>query len=190
MNIRFCTILKEMTDMLLLCIVGAALSIPTQISLTYGSSPEEMVISWAETVNSTDSVVQYGESIDELTRYVQPSVTNYQYLTYTSPFLYTAVVTDLLVGNKVYYYKIGSEKEGYSDVYNFKSHPGLLVEGVTFHILGDVGQTTDNSVNTMKQIVDDEVRAEISGGVLMMGDLSYADGDFLKYYIFCIFQAQ
>ena len=49
---------------------------------------------------------------------------------------------------------------------------------VRFHLLGDVGQTT-NSQNSFQEILDQELNAEgvMSGGIVNMGDLSYANGN-------------
>ena len=49
---------------------------------------------------------------------------------------------------------------------------------VRFHLLGDVGQTT-NSQNSFQEILDQELNAVgvMSGGIVNMGDLSYANGD-------------
>lgn len=48
---------------------------------------------------------------------------------------------------------------------------------VTFHLLGDVGQTT-NSVSTLQQILDiDGLLDSFSAGIVNMGDLSYANGN-------------
>ena len=48
---------------------------------------------------------------------------------------------------------------------------------MTFHLLGDVGQTT-NSVSTLQQILDiDGLLDSYSAGIVNMGDLSYANGN-------------
>lgn len=152
-------------------------AIPAEISLNYGSSGDQMVVTWSASSNS-DIVVQFGSSAEDLSLTATSTVTSYTYQTYTSPFLYKAILSGLQVGNKVYYYRVGSTSEGYSDVFSFKTNPGVGVPGVTFHLLGDVGQTTDNSVNTMKEIVDSENSLTgPSGGIVSMGDLSYANGD-------------
>lgn len=95
---------------------------------------------------------------------------------YSSPNLYTSVLKDLPVGNEEYFYTCGSSKLGYSTVQSFKTHPGLI-EDVTFFILGDVGQTS-NSVNTINELVAyEELLTSKSGGIVSMGDLSYANGE-------------
>jgi hypothetical protein len=100
---------------------------------------------------------------------------SYTVLSYTSPSLYTATLTNLPTGNKEYFYSCGSDQLGYSPVQSFKTHPGM-VEDVTFFVLGDVGQTS-NSANTINELVEYEaLLSSSSGGIISMGDLSYANG--------------
>ena len=102
--------------------------------------------------------------------------TSYTVLSYTSPALYTSTLTGLEAGNKEYFYSCGSEELGYSPVQSFKTHPGL-VDDVTFFVVGDVGQTS-NSVNTIDELVQYEaLLSSGSGGIISMGDLSYANGE-------------
>jgi len=154
-------------------------SLPEQIALSYGSSPTEMVVTWASTSNSNQIVCEYGTSPNALKSSVIASkIANYTYATYTSPYLFEATIPDLTPGNVVYYYRIGSVATGYSEVFSFKSNPGVGVGGVTFHLLGDVGQTVDNSVNTLKElVVNEEQLTGLSGGIINAGDLSYANGN-------------
>jgi hypothetical protein len=105
------------------------------------------------------------------------TATSYSILLYTSPSLYTATLKALPTGNKEYFYSCGSSQLGYSPVQSFKTHPGL-VEDVTFFVLGDVGQTS-NSVNTINELVEYEaLLTSDSGGIISMGDLSYANGTY------------
>jgi hypothetical protein len=108
------------------------------------------------------------------------TATSYTALTYTSPSFYTSTLTGLPTGNKEYFYSCGSDALVYSPVQAFKTHPGL-VEDVTFFILGDVGQTS-NSVNTLDELVQYEsLLTSPSGGIISMGDLSYANGNNISW---------
>jgi hypothetical protein len=50
-------------------------------------------------------------------------------------------------------------------------------EDVTFHIFGDLGQT-NNSVTTLTELIHYEAGLRTpTGGIISMGDLSYANGD-------------
>lgn len=91
--------------------------------------------------------------------------------------LFKAYMTDLKEGNEIYYYSVGSETLGFSEPKTFKSHPGVGVEDVIFYIFGDIGQT-DNSQSTLDELVSYESDLTgRSGGIISMGDLSYANGN-------------
>lgn len=122
------------------------------------------------------AVCVYGTDADNLSMTAPTTATSYTQLSYTSPSLYTSVLSALPTGNKEYFYSCGSDNLGYSPVQSFKTHPGM-VEDVTFFVLGDVGQTT-NSVNTISELVQYEaLLTSWSGGIISMGDLSYANGN-------------
>lgn len=169
-----------MLVVLLVCLVVVAVvaksGAPEQVSLNYGESPSEMVVMWAVTSgNTTDGVVQYGTSPDALTNTATASTSTYSALLYKSPVFYKATMSGLTQGNVKYYYRVGSKTAGFSDVFSFKSNPGVGVSGVTFHILGDPGQT-ENSLATLNQIQTAEHSLTgLSGGIFNMGDLSYAN---------------
>jgi len=83
----------------------------------------------------------------------------------------------LKAGNSIYFYRVGSDSTGYSEVFSFKSHPGDSKKSITFHLIGDLGQT-ENSMNTLLQLNDnDAALTTLSGGIVSMGDLSYANGN-------------
>lgn len=124
------------------------------------------------------------------------TATSYTTVSYSSPSLYSATLSSLPVGNKQYFYSCGSDQIGFSPVQSFKTHPGL-VEDVTFFVVGDVGQTA-NSVNTITELVEyEQLLTTWSGGIISMGDLSYANGihnvhcveitvvHLLRFYLFC-----
>lgn len=77
----------------------------------------------------------------------------------------------------MYYYRIGSIDTGYSETFAFKSNPGLTIGPTTFYVMGDVGQT-ENSANTLRDLYNREKELKgYSGGVILNGDISYADGN-------------
>lgn len=149
---------------------------PEQVGLNYGSTPSEMVATWAITSGSlTDGRVEYGTSATALTNIAYATATTYSARTYSSPTLYKATMTGLEAGNAWYYYRVGSPSAGYSTVYKFKSNPGVNATGVTFHIMGDPGQT-ENSLATFQELLTKEHSLTgPSGGIINMGDLSYAN---------------
>jgi hypothetical protein len=157
--------------------VTAISGVPEQVALNYGSDPSEMVVMWAVFGGTTnDGVAYYGTSPSSLTKVATATTTSYTSSNYSSPVFYKAVMTGLKEGNNVYYYKVGSSSAGYSSVYSFKSHPGVSTAAVTFHIMGDPGQT-ENSRTTLDDIlIAEHSLAGHSGGIINMGDLSYANG--------------
>jgi len=137
-----------------------------------------MVVTWASATGSaTGASCKYGTSASALTNVATATGATYTLSKYTSPMLYKATLTHLIEGNKIYYYQCGSSTSGFSNILSFKSHPGVGSEGVTFHIIGDLGQTT-NSETTLQELLDNEkALTGPSGGIISMGDLSYANGD-------------
>jgi len=149
-----------------------------QLSLSYTSLSSEMVITWASfATNYSVGYCQYGLSPFRLSSIAIATSTTYELNGYQSPKLFKATMKDLMSGNKIYYYRVGHPNEGYSSIYSFKSHPGVHVKNVTFHFIGDPGQTV-NTINTFQQIVENENSLQtLSGGIICVGDLSYANGD-------------
>ena len=137
-----------------------------------------MVVTWASSSGDTmGGSCKYGDSASSLSNSATATGTSYTLNSYTSPVLYKATLTNLEVGNHVYYYQCGSTATGFSNVLSFKSHPGVGRDGVTFHVIGDLGQTS-NSETTLQELVDNEkALTGPSGGIISMGDLSYADRD-------------
>jgi hypothetical protein len=154
-------------------------SLPEQIGLNYGSLTSQMVITWADFDKSATEncgIIEFGLSKDQLINSVKATGQTYTYQIYKSPMLYKAEIDGLMEGNKIYYYRVGSTKGIYSDIFSFKTHPGIGMDGVTFHMLGDVGQTV-NSNSTYLEILENQQDIKgLSGGIISMGDLSYANG--------------
>jgi membrane-bound inhibitor of C-type lysozyme len=151
-----------------------------QMALNYAADASEMVVKFASWTDESSAICNYSTSRDQLTESATASGSRYKLDSYTSPMLFKATLTGLEEGNKIYYYSCGSEALGYSPVQAFKSHPGVGVDNVTFHIYGDIGQT-ENSANTMHELVLHERLLTglggLSGGIISAGDLSYANGN-------------
>lgn len=164
-----------------LCHASDQLSVPEQISLSYGDDPSAMVVTWAAwNTDETVAMCIYGSSPDKLDMSVNGTGAIYKMDDYTSPMLFKATMLGLEPGNKVYYYSVNSPSGVFSEVYSFKSHAGIgNTDVVTFHVVGDLGQT-ENSVNTLKEMQENEqglAAGVMSGGIVDLGDLSYANGD-------------
>ncbi len=160
-----------------LAVSGACAVLVEQVSLSFGASPSEMVVSFAASTDETAAECRYGTDPNNLSNTITATGSKYSMLNYTSPMLFKASMTDLKDGNEIYYYSVGSETLGFSEPMTFKSHPGVGVEDVNFYIIGDIGQT-DNSQSTLDELVSYESDLTgKSGGIISMGDLSYANGN-------------
>lgn len=155
---------------------------PEQIVLSYSASPLEMVVTWAlpDGTTSDGGICEYGISTSSLTSKVVATSQKYTLGSYTSPMLYKATMTGLRDGNQIYYYRVGTESGNFSATYAFKSHPGIgaATGAVNFHLCGDLGQTS-NTASTLSEIRENEadLTGALSGGIVSMGDLSYANGN-------------
>jgi hypothetical protein len=148
-----------------------------QLTLSYDTDPSNVLFAFAAFSDEPQAEFWWGTDAHNLTNYVKSNGAKYTLNGYTSPMIYKGKVTNLSAGNNVYYYAAGSDALGWSEVSSFKTHPGVGVEDVTFHVFGDLGQT-DNSASTLNELISYEgaLRSK-SGGIVSMGDLSYANGD-------------
>jgi len=163
----------------LLALAVSSAKIPEQIVLSYSASPLEMVVSWAVIGGASDEgFCEYGTSASSLSSKAIATAEKYSMGSYTSPMLYKATMSGLKDGNRIYYYRVGTKSGNFSEIFSFKSHPGIGVDSVNFHICGDLGQTT-NTESTLGEIIENEndFTSGLSGGILTMGDLSYANGN-------------
>eukprot|EP00602_Paraphysomonas_sp_CaronLab_P003441 CAMPEP_0185025300 /NCGR_PEP_ID=MMETSP1103-20130426/8313_1 /TAXON_ID=36769 /ORGANISM="Paraphysomonas bandaiensis, Strain Caron Lab Isolate" /LENGTH=458 /DNA_ID=CAMNT_0027558471 /DNA_START=43 /DNA_END=1419 /DNA_ORIENTATION=+ len=160
---------------LLACIYASGVE---QIALNYDHLSTDIVITFAAyDTSDTSAIVLYGNDANNLTLSVEAKGSTYTLGSYTSPMLYKATIENLEAGNHVYYYSVGSDGLGYSEVMSFKSHPGVGVDDVTFYLIGDLGQTY-HSEDTLDELSQCESLLKTpSGGIISMGDLSYANGD-------------
>ena len=148
-----------------------------QIHVSYESSPSKMVVSFAAFTSETSAEILFGTSASNLTQTVSVKGYKYTMSSYTSPMLFNGTLSNLSVGNKIYYYSVGSKSLGYSAVSSFKTHPGVGVNDVTFHVCGDLGQTSNTETTVAELVSFEDALATPSGGIVSMGDLSYANGD-------------
>jgi hypothetical protein len=157
--------------------VATASTLVEQVTLSFDTDPSKLMFSFAAWSNETSAQIWWGTDKYNLTHYVNAKGSQYTLNGYTSPMIYKGTVTNLVPGNNMYYYSVGSDALGWAEMNYFKSHPGVGVEDVTFHIFGDLGQT-DNSNNTLHELISYEKSLKSkSGGIISMGDLSYANGD-------------
>eukprot|EP00428_Durinskia_dybowskii_P067947 CAMPEP_0170369172 /NCGR_PEP_ID=MMETSP0117_2-20130122/7843_1 /TAXON_ID=400756 /ORGANISM="Durinskia baltica, Strain CSIRO CS-38" /LENGTH=459 /DNA_ID=CAMNT_0010623877 /DNA_START=1 /DNA_END=1380 /DNA_ORIENTATION=+ len=148
-----------------------------QMTLSFDSDPSKLMFSFAAFSNETNAQFWWGTDKYNFNNYVNVTGIQYNLNGYTSPMIYKGTITGLTPGNTIYYYSGGSDALGWSDENYFKTHPGVGVEDVTFHVFGDLGQT-ENSANTLNELIAyEKALSSKTGGILSMGDLSYANGD-------------
>lgn len=157
--------------------LATASTLVEQMTLSFDTDPSKLMVSFAAWTNETTAQFWWGTDKSNLTHYITTKGSQYTLNGYTSPMIFKGTITNLTPGNNMYYYVAGSEALGWAEENYFKSHPGIGVEDVTFHVFGDLGQT-ENSANTLNELVSYEkaLRSK-SGGIVSMGDLSYANGD-------------
>ena len=83
-----------------------------------------------------------------------------------SPIIHHVVVDNLKPGT-TYFYSVGSDKYGFSDVMNFTVPKNQYP--FTFGVVADVGQTSNSSMTMNRTLADNP------DALLWIGDLSYAD---------------
>lgn len=99
-------------------------------------------------------------------------VYNYVYLphdggkAYSSPILHHVLVAGLTQGHQ-YYYRVGNDKDGWSDEFSF-TMPSSNANSIRIAVMGDVGQTYNTSI-TLANILTHN-----ASFLLNMGDLTYA----------------
>ncbi|KAH7489114.1 hypothetical protein PRIC1_010634 [Phytophthora ramorum] len=155
---------------------------PQQIHLAFAGKKAgtAMTVSWATFEDVTDSAVWVGSSEDALELVDTPisSVSYYSGNSYNL-FHHHASVTGLKPRTK-YFYKVGSQgDEMYtSDVYSFiTARPATDDSTFNVVIYGDLGDG-EHSVDTIASL--NKLTSKDVDMIYHLGDISYADDDFLK----------
>jgi len=161
-----CTMINECD---LDCCISNA---PEQVHLSFGDDPHTSInVVWV-TRQSATAGMRYGTNPNTLTSMAQGKVTTYT-PGYWHGFINAVSITNLAPGT-TYYYSVGSDVTGWSDVFSFTTEPTdsrTLVTRIAY--IGDMG--TMNSTNNMKQITN-LVESKKINWILHNGDISYADG--------------
>ena len=163
---------------------------PTQIHLAYGDRIDQMFVSFVTNSNSHTPRCQYGLS---------PSLFDWEVngttLTYTASdmcegkaniwgpqnfihpgFMHTILLNDLR-SSTMYFYRVGTNDDGWSSVYSFTSRPADGYSEVNLIAYGDLG-VAPFATGTKSTV--DRVRARVMSTnitcLLHIGDISYAMG--------------
>lgn len=166
-----------MRKYLILFILGILVNVtssfaqPQQIHLSWNSSEKNaeantMVVTWASE-NQTQSRVKYGT--DKKLNLAQPAT--HKFLPNGKMYSYHASLNNLKP-NTTYFYQCGSDQDGWSAVYAFKTAP-LLGSQKEF-VVGVWGDTQDNEFNTQFEKTDAIVQQMVKYPVqftIHMGDI-------------------
>jgi hypothetical protein len=163
---------------------------PTQIHLAYGDRIDQMFVSFVTNSNAHTPRCQYG---------LNPSLLEWEVngttITYTAPdmcegpatvwgpqnfidpgFMHTILLNDLH-SSTTYFYRVGTDEDGWSSVYSFTNRPANGDSEVTVIVYGDLGMAPFAS--GAKSTVD-RLRARVMSTnitcLLHIGDISYAMG--------------
>ncbi|XP_010258129.1 PREDICTED: probable inactive purple acid phosphatase 2 [Nelumbo nucifera] len=168
---------------------------PEQIHLSFTTKVDEMRVMFV-TADGKESFVKYGEREHRLDNVAVTEVRTYERLDMCdSPanesigwrdpgFIHDGVMTNLKSGIR-YYYKVGSDKRGWSKTHSFISRDWDSDETVAF-LFGDLGtsipyatflRTQAESILTMKWILRDiKALGDKPTFISHIGDISYARG--------------
>jgi len=142
---------------------------PEQIHLSADTDTSIMTVSWT-TLNSQQSFVQYGISIDTLDKQEQGDVNTYTPSGWRGS-LHSATMTGL-ISNQVYFYRVGDGADKWSEIFSFKTFD--TSKPIVYGVIGDMAydEYSDYTVKRMIELVDQQKL----DAVIHVGDISYADG--------------
>ncbi|RLN02479.1 hypothetical protein BBJ28_00012813 [Nothophytophthora sp. Chile5] len=165
-----------------------AFTTPKQGHIAFTSHVDEMAVMFNSASDETP-VVTYGLDPGALTQHVEGHSATYKAsdlcnrpanLTSQQWFrdpgnMHTVILTKLQLGTR-YFYRFGSEKDGWSSVYSFMSRPDPSVKHAKFLAYADMGvdgapAATSTAVRSYQDVVDG-----YDGFLLHFGDISYARG--------------
>lgn len=148
---------------------------PEQVRLSFTRSTGAMHVHWATHNTSTPAdyagVVQWGEMV--LTNEAPAVSSSYTIWGYHASHLHNAVMEGLHEST-VYFYRVGSERDGWSPAFNFSTAPpaGTGSYPVSFIAYGDMGVLhSQNTVALAAQML----RRGDASFIIHAGDVSYAD---------------
>ncbi|QDZ23711.1 metallophosphatase [Chloropicon primus] len=147
------------------------------------SAPGAVVVSFASSTKAEEAGVYYREEGVGQASFAQARMTQYNHTTfqndgtYTSPYLYHALIEEVSTNITVFYEPVLTQEQGVTLSRSLRVPPlasafgGDPEQEMKLAMVGDIGQTS-NSVQTMDHITQElgDVAA-----MVVMGDLSYAD---------------
>jgi phosphodiesterase/alkaline phosphatase D-like protein len=140
---------------------------PEQVHIALTGKPEEMSIMWATQSSTKTTTVKYSTNSANLTLTTTGSSSRYL----RSPYIHAAKLVSLQKDTK-YYYQVGDEIGGWSQVFSFHTESDSLP--LVFAVIGDHG-TSSNSQMVFDTMVEFDKKQSYKF-LVHAGDLSYADG--------------
>jgi hypothetical protein len=129
-------------------------------------------ISSRVTSTNDSTVVNYGLSASSL-----PLVASGRTITYSAGgwagFIHYATLTGLKPSS-TYFYTVGSNANGFTDVYHFETRPAVGAYPLDWVVIGDMG-ADPQALNTISR-VSALASPNTVGGILHIGDIGYQDG--------------
>ena len=158
------------------------LTAPVQIHLAAGSTPDHMIVSWAQNITDTQNAqVHYGTQPGAYSMSAPASWRSYTVelngFSYTSMPLFNATITFLTPGTR-YYYIVGTDADGYSEENSFVSLPDPSIppeKAATLRMAtyGDQGTVIPMGATVCKWVIAEHEQNPF-GLLLHLGDLAYA----------------
>jgi hypothetical protein len=142
------------TELLFFCFLAFVLGNVQQVHIGMGPNPSTVNVGWVTTYDPASknlSVVQYGLSSSNLNLSNSGAVTIFtdEGTAQRNIVMHRAQMINLQPSTR-YYYRVGSNDDGWSDVFDFLSLPpyGPIdpSQPLTFFVFGDMGTTNDQSL--------------------------------------------
>ena len=163
---------------------------PTHIHIAYGDGIDQMYVSYLTNSSQYTPKCQYGLSPTSLTMVQTGTTTTYQASdmcegkaivigpqNFIDPgFMHTMLVKDLRPST-TYYYRVGTDEHGWSQVYSFTNRPADKQESVYMVAYGDMGLApVEPGAKATIQRVTARMNSANFTCLLHIGDISYARG--------------
>jgi len=151
-----------MIGLVFACLLAWSCGAPTQTHIALTGKSGEVYVTYSTTADAAGSV-QYGASSTTLTSNVTTVVTKFTDANYTA-YVHDAHIVGLKLETN-YYYRVGSDADGWSKVFKFSTK----TKNVTYAVYGDLGYANDNSIAQLTAEVEDDIFQQ----VLHVGDFAY-----------------